>query len=116
MLRPNPLTVSVILGILVASTPAVAQQTVGLFVNEEESFAGYTLFPKLNSTETYLIDHHGKLVNQWSSGFINGNTVYLIPNGNLVKAIRWEPVPIARFNAGGRGGRVEILDWDGTVV
>jgi len=116
MRRRNPLLVTVLLGTIAAAAPAFAQQTVGLFTNEPESFEGYTLYPKLNTTETYLIDHHGKLINQWSSAFINGNTVYLLPDGNLLKAVRWEPVPIARFNAGGRGGRVEILDWNGMVV
>ena len=116
MLRSKFLPVPVIVGILLVGIPAGAQQTVGLFINEPESFAGYTLFPKLNNTETYLIDHHGKLVHQWSSGSIIGNVAYLLPDGNLMRAVRFEPVPIARFNAGGRGGKVEVLEWDGTVV
>jgi hypothetical protein len=93
-----------------------AQQTVGLFQNDEGSFNGYTLFGTLTLGQTHLIDNEGRLIQQWTSSYPTGNTVYLLSNGDLLRAGRFEPTPQPRFNAGGRGGRIERFDWDGTLV
>jgi len=52
---------------LYAAVPAHAQQTVGLFLNDEDSFEGYTLFAPMASTDTFLIDNEGRLINSWTS-------------------------------------------------
>ena len=94
----------------------VGQQTVGLFQNDPGSFDGYTLFGTLTTGPTFLIDNEGKLVHEWFGAFPTGNTVYLLPGGSLLRASRFEPVPVGRFNAGGAGGRIERFDWDGTIL
>ena len=45
--------------------PAVAQQTVGLFVNEDPD-PGYTLFSPIGSFTTHLINNDGLKVNSWT--------------------------------------------------
>lgn len=95
---------------------ALAQdRTIGLIANDSaNTFKGYTLFNPLASTQTYLIDMNGNLVHSWSSHYPPGQSVRLLPDGNLLRAAmvrQGNP-----FQQGGVGGRVEILDWDGNVV
>ncbi len=60
-------------------------QTVGLFVNGEKSFDGYTLFAPNFSKITYLIDMEGKVVHTWESDYWPGQSAYLLENGNLLR-------------------------------
>ena len=41
--------------------------------------------PKHN-TVTYLIDNQGHYVHQWKSEYEPGQTVYLLPNGHLLRS------------------------------
>jgi hypothetical protein len=76
-----------------------AQQTVGLFQNDPNSFKGHTLFCK--GYGAYLIDHDGFLVHSWTIANEGGVGVcYLLENGNLLV-----------------GGRLlQEQTWDGTIV
>lgn len=65
---------------------AKAQNTVGTIALTEGAFEGYTLITLF--TQTYLIDNCGRVINQWSSSFPPGNAVYLLKNGNLLRAGR----------------------------
>ncbi len=91
-------------------------QTVGLFMNEEGSYDGYTLFAPLQYSTTYLIDNRGRLVHSWDSDYTPGNSTYLLGNGNLLRTATLRRGPNARFGTGGAGGRVEKFTWDGTLV
>ena len=62
------------------------EQTVGLFLYDSTSFTGYTLFAPMYSTTTYLIDNYGRSVHTWESGYLPGNSAYLLRNGNLLRA------------------------------
>ena len=86
-------------------------QTVGLFQYDENSFDGYTLFSP-NET-TYLIDNCGRLVHSWQSNYKPGSSVYLLENGNLLRACR---VQSTIFTGGGIGGRVEKYDWENNLL
>src|SRR5262245_15748475 len=44
----------------------------GLLVNEAAAFSGYTLLAPTNSTQTYLIDMQGRVVQMWKSDYIPG--------------------------------------------
>ncbi len=101
----------VTVGLLGAGT-APAQQTVGLFINEEGSFEGYTLFAPIRSTTTYLIDNQGLLVHSWAGTRTPGLSVYLLENGGLLRTFT---VVQSDFQAGGAGGGFEQVDWDGSV-
>jgi hypothetical protein len=86
----------------------------GLLRNEAGAFEGYTLFAPLRSTTTYLIDMRGNVVHSWASDYAPGHAVYLLENGNLLRCAR-EPGN-RTFHGGGLGGRIQEMEWDGTVV
>lgn len=83
--------------------------TVGLIKYDGRVSEGYTLLAPLSSTSTYLIDNCGFVVHTWESDYQPGNTVRLMPNGDLLRATK---INVSTFLAGGAGGRVEILSWD----
>jgi len=56
------------------------EQTVGLFINDPESFEGYTLFSK-GGMGTYLINNEGLLVQSWTRS--PGSPSYLLESGNI---------------------------------
>jgi formylglycine-generating enzyme required for sulfatase activity len=88
-------------------------QTVGLFLNTDQAFDGYTLFAPKHNTMTYLLDNSGQIVHSWESAYEPGQSVYLKENGNLVHCCftRTEG-----FTGGGEGGRVEEFDWEGNLI
>ncbi len=77
-------------------------QTVGLFLNDERSFNGYTLFAPNYYTVTYLIDNWGRVVNTWESDYAPGHSVYLLEDGRILRSADDK--------------RVQVIEWDGTVV
>ena len=88
-------------------------QTIGLFLNTEASYNGYTLLAPATSNSTYLLDNCGEVVHNWSaSEFMPGAVVYLLPNGNLLRTARIQGL----FNGGGIGGRIEIYDWEDNLI
>jgi len=88
-----------------------SQNTVGTTEISQGFFEGFTLFTA--STETYLINNCGEVINQWSSSFPPGNAVYLLENGNILRAGRTASTDIT---FGGQGGVIEIYDWDGNLT
>ena len=89
----------------------IAQNTIGTTLITEDVYDGYTLFTVYN--ETYLINNCGEVINQWTSSFPPGNSVYLLPNGNLLRAGRTSSTDIT---FGGQGGVVEIYSWEGNLI
>lgn len=101
------------LTILLTLNFSSGQNTMGTILNTEDAYEGYTLFS--THTKAYLIDNCGREINSWSSTYLPGNAVYLLPNGNLIRAGRLvqSPDPVA---LGGAGGIVEMFDWDGNII
>jgi len=89
------------------------QPQVGLRLRAAGAFEGYTLFCPLRSTSTYLVDMDGEAVHEWKSDHTPGNSVYLMDDGTLLRCCR-EDNPV--FSGGGQGGRIQLVDWDGTVL
>ena len=87
-------------------------QTVGTFINTEESYNGYTLFAPGMSKTSYLINNCGEIINTWTSDYNPGLTCYLDSAGRLLRA-GFDP---GSFNGGGVGGVVEIFNWEGDLV
>ncbi len=88
------------------------QNTVGVISNSVGSLNGYALFTF--QKESYLIDNCGQLVNQWTSSYNSGRSVYLLENGTLLRAAN---IP----NAGniaiqGFGGKAELFNWDNQLL
>ncbi|RLD29085.1 MAG: hypothetical protein DRI75_04625 [Bacteroidetes bacterium] len=97
---------------LIFSISLLAQNTVGVLLNTADSFNGYTLFTI--HEETYLINNCGEVINQWTSAYNPGKSVYLLENGNLLRAaVLPNPGNIA---IPGIGGRIELFDWDGNLL
>ncbi|MBT3174008.1 MAG: T9SS type A sorting domain-containing protein [Lentimicrobiaceae bacterium] len=90
-----------------------SQQTVGLFSNTIDSYNGYTLFAPMFSTTTYLIDNCGEKVHSWNSAYKPGISVYFLEDGTL---LRTRNTKNSTFTAGGSGGGIEMLDWNGNVI
>lgn len=111
----NIVTILVLLTAVVSSESISQERTVGLFLNDtSRAWVGYTLLaPKLYHT-TYLINNAGRIINQWSrSQLPPGQSVYLMPNGNLLRSCMIR----GRLNTGGgEGGRIEEYTWGDTLV
>ncbi len=89
-------------------------QTVGLFLNTTKACNGYTLFAPKHNTVTYLINNAGQVVHSWTkSKYEPGQTVYLLPNGHLVRSCM---LRVQGGTGGGEGGRIEEYDWEGNLV
>ncbi len=104
-------TLSSILIFYFTITALVAQQTVGLFLNDVDAYNGYTLIAP-EYTTTYLIDNCGYVVNSWEADQRPGSSTYLLENGNLLRTGRANIV----YNAGGSGGRIELFNWEGELI
>lgn len=96
---------------VIISNISVSQNTIGTTFISEGVYDGYTLFTV--STDTYLINNCGEVINQWTSTFPPGNSVYLLENGNLLRAGRTSSSDIT---FGGQGGVVELYNWDGNLI
>lgn len=92
---------------------SMAQQTVGIFLNEPESFEGYTLFHPNSSQTTYLLDNCGRKVHEWPGVSRPGLGVYLLADGNLLRSLN---LPSTIFTGGGVGGAVQLLSWEGDII
>src|SRR6218665_1370708 len=85
-----------------------AQRTVGLMTNTAGSAEGYVLFAPLHSRTTYLIDKCGRQVHSWTSDYTPSQSVYLLPNGKLLRSGNDSTNKFIPAN----GGHMELLDWD----
>ena len=79
-----------------------------------QSYDGYTLFAPEYDTRTFLMDNNGRIVNQWESQYWQTLGISLMENGNLLRSCNRLPNPLFPF--GGFTGRVEMFDWNGTLI
>ena len=108
----NPL-LNICLTFFIAST-LNSQTTVGLIQHNPGTLDdGFVLFAPTRSNTTYLIDRCGKEVKSWTSTYNPGLSCYLLSDGTL---LRTGVVQSQSFNAGGHGGVIEKIDWNGNVT
>nr|WP_321247916.1 aryl-sulfate sulfotransferase [uncultured Psychroserpens sp.] len=88
-------------------------QTVGTTFINQNVFEAYTLITA--NTKSFLINNCGEVINEWNSTYLPGNAVYLLPNGNLLRAGRLEDGS-SDIVFGGQGGIVELFDWDDNLI
>jgi len=101
--------------VLFAFTATAQTRTVGLFLNDTSKvYKGYTLFAPKQNTMTYLINNEGRIIHQWTkSAYPPGQSVYLLPNGHLLRSC----MTLGKLSSGGgEGGRIEEYDWDDNLV
>ncbi len=87
---------------LILASANAQERTMGLLLNGDDAFVGYTLFAPMPYNVTYLIDNDGLLVHSWQSETGPKSAVYLLENGNLLR--------------GTIESIVQILDWDGSII
>ena len=91
-----------------------AQTTVGLLQHSSGTLDdGYVLFAPMTSNTTYLIDKCGEQVKTWQSTYKPGLSCYILPDGTL---LRTGNTNNSTFDAGGSGGAIQKIDWDGNVT
>ncbi len=90
-------------------------QTVGVFINDTAKvWKGYTLLAPKLYTATYLINNEGRVIHKWTkSQYPPGQSVYLLPNGNLLRSCMTHG---QLSSGGGEGGRIEEYDWNDSLV
>jgi hypothetical protein len=86
----------------------------GLVAREAGVSEGYVLFNPLLSDTSYLVNNDGEVVHAWKTSTSPGAGMDFLPNGNLLRTGR-DPEQLG-FRAGGTGGILQELDWDGNVV
>jgi hypothetical protein len=87
------------------------EQTVGLQIyNPAASEPGYSLVAPFGSTNAFMIDIYGRVVNVWETPHHPGAVTYFTVDGHLLRTAQILDGP------GGTGGRIEEYDWEGNLV
>ncbi len=102
--------IKILIGFILVSGLTSGQNTVGLISASPQASSGFTLFAPNYSTETFLIDIEGRLVNKWSSDFTTGLTAYLLDNGNLLRSAQVDSTGL------NRNGGFQLFSWDNDLL
>jgi len=84
-----------------------------LGISHAQEFYGYALYNKINSKNTYLIDKDGNIAHSWNCDMKCSYSVYLIENGNLMRAGSRNG---NSFNGAAVSGIVQEIGQDGETV
>ena len=95
-----------------------SQNTLGVLSTTETAVNGYNIFYPFNQDRVFLIDNKGQLVHYWEDEgtFIPGTSVYLLPDGNLVRSKTPNSKVDDPIYAPGAGAIVEIVSWEGEIL
>lgn len=86
------------------------ENTVGLIRHDEnQTQSGYTLFQHRNGKDVYLINNNGHVVNKWETDYKPSATVYLLEDGNILRATKL-------IDPNGGTGGFQVLDWDSNII
>jgi hypothetical protein len=86
----------------------------GLLVNDARAYQGYTLLAPIMSKTVYMIDMQGRVVRTWSCEASGNLSVYLLPNGHL---LRYGRLAEQTFGDGaGAAGQIQEFTFDGDLV
>src|SRR5688500_9230260 len=80
-----------------------------------QQWGDYTLYATMNGTTANLVDTNGTIYNTWTFTSANrsGYSAYLMPGGTLVRSVMNSG---NSFTGGGMTGRVQKVDWSGTLI
>lgn len=87
--------------------------TIGITTREKGIYDGYTLFTPSKSKNTYLINNCGEVINQWTSNYLSGKSVYLLEDGSILRS---GEILNPNIKIGGIGGVIELFDWDNNLL
>lgn len=87
-------------------------QTLGTLKYSPDAMDGFTLLAPNGWDTVYLINNCGQKMHQWATSTTPGMTNFLGPDGNLYRAGK---LSNPDFTAGGAGGLIESLDWNGNL-
>lgn len=73
---------------------------------------GYTLVAPTKSNDVYLVNNKGKAVHHWHTNHYSGLDTKLLDDGRLLRSYTTNS---AGFDIGGKGGGIQIINWDGSV-
>lgn len=91
-----------------------SQNTIGLLQHDSATLDdGYVFFSPMGSNSSYLIDKCGREVHNWPSTYKPGVASYILPDGTL---LRTGATADLIFIAGGKGGIIEKINWNGQVT
>ncbi len=110
------LSLSLLLSLLFISNYLYSQQkTLGVTKYlKGHAEDGYVLYSPVGSDTTFLINKCGKKVHKWVSAYGPGLSLYLLPNGHLLRTGSYTDTGFGI--AGGRGGIIEEFDWDNKLL
>ncbi|MDF1695617.1 MAG: aryl-sulfate sulfotransferase [Saprospiraceae bacterium] len=94
------------------------ENTIGLLSIDPNSVSeGYILLNPENQSTVYLINNCGEIVHSWDTDEVRfpGKEQYLDRDGRLYLASIQPDLQEPSFGAGGAGGVLEILDWEGNI-
>lgn len=86
---------------------------------EDRVQPAYNLLYPHNNPSVFLLDNCGRIVHSWeeATGFVPGNTAYILSNGNLLKTKRaLTSGPNNPIWAGGGGETIELRSWDNDLL
>lgn len=92
--------------------------TIGLLEYDESLVSdGYILLNPEDQSTVFLINNCGEVVHTWETDEVRfpGKEQYISPDGKLYLASIQPAIQESSFGAGGAGGVLEIIDWEGNV-
>lgn len=111
-MRLSSLSCLLLISWLCTSFATAQVRTVGLKKYTDKTFEGYTLLAPMAHKTTYLLDNCGRKVHSWNSTYNPGVSVRMLNDGRLLHT---NQMGNTKFNLGGTGGGVHIIDWNGNV-
>jgi hypothetical protein len=85
----------------------------GLLRHQEGAAPGYVIVSPLKTGKVYLVDREGRAVHAWLQER-KGYADHLLDDGSLLRASSLPDPP--NFKAGGVGGNLRRISWDGEVL
>ena len=99
-----------------ASAQVGRRRTVGVLVNTEAAYEGYTLFSPSNTPSVYLIDNDGRVIHTWETeGKAGVMEAHLLDNGHLVVVAGPRDTPNTPDSIM-RDGSIREYTWDNAFV
>ena len=96
-----------------------SQNTVGLLdFDKEQAIDGFNIIYPNNQSNVYLLDNCGQIVNTWIDEFNGrpGITADILPDGRLLRTSTNGIDVENSFGAGGAGGVIDLLNWEGQSI